>query len=402
MATNVNIDKIWADLEKKFNGDANHDVQVVQEYCRTLPPCEESAKLVGALGKQAAEKFPEADAIKMGKTIDNAIAELEKQFNGDPNHDVKVIQDYCQSLPKTQENFKLVMALGQYAAAKYPEADEVKKSKAEFEKMNEDAKQLKARIDGIQEKIKAKDIAPAIEEIRAIIDETKIPNPEEQRLISFSHPFEEIIFQASIKEFKETRKLVRVSNLMEMLHLQLGGLLSEQKNYDEALDAFNHALEFNPVSAPASLEIAHIAILKKNYEEAFELLKKAYPLIFTRSLLAIYYSFLAEVVENVDKNYPLAVAYVYVSLDYAENPLAREALNRLGKVQGIDLSKPTVEAMRKLANDANLPLGPNPAVCELAVKAARQIKSQHPDVAKQLFAIAYDLTGQESLLKEIR
>lgn len=398
MDNEVKIDKIVADLEKKFNGEANHDVRVIQAYCQTLPQCEESAKLVAALGQYAAAKFPDADAFKLGREVDRIIKALETQFTDDPNANVKIIQDYCKSLPKSEENLRIVLALGQYSAVKFPDADDIKKSKEEYEKMNAAAKQLQERINGIQDRIKNQDLDGAIEELQQVIGEAKAP-AEGKRLISFSHPFEEVLFGAMNQDKSE---LVRVSNLMEMLNFQLGGLLAQRERYDEAREALHKSLEFNPVGAHAHLELVRLALLEKNYDEAFAQLQATYPILFTRPLLAVYYCFLAEVVENLDKNYPLSVAYCYVSLDYKENPRARECLNRLAKIPGVDLSKPKADAVRKLAIDASLPLGPSPAVCELAVKAARQIKSSYPDVAKQFFAIAYELTGQESLLKELK
>ncbi|MBR4985260.1 MAG: tetratricopeptide repeat protein [Proteobacteria bacterium] len=395
----VKIDRITADLEKKFTGDAEHDVKVVQDYCRTLPPCEESAKLIAALSRYASEKYPDASVFKVSKIIDNAIAELEKSFNGDADHDVKVIQDYCRSLPKTEDNFKVVMALGQYAAVKFPEAAEVKKSKAEFDRMNEEAGKLKKRIEDIQETIKGGDMDKAIEALRALIDEAKLPDDQDKRFVSFSHPLEEVLFRSTNKD---TREVVRVSNLMEMLNLQLSGLLAESGKFDEAEEALDRVLFFNPVSAHAHLERARFALLQKNYDDAFERLQEAYPYIFTRQLLAIFYCMLAVVVENVDKNYELAAAYAHISLVCIDNPLAHETLDRICKAHNVDPECPSAEKIRKLATDANLPYGPSAELCELAINAARQMKSVYPDIAKQLFATVYELTGQEALLKEIR
>lgn len=399
MDNDVKIDRIVADLEKKFNGDPNHDVAVVQEYCQTLPPCEESLKLVGALRKYAVEKYPDAEIFKISKDIEERIAELEKEFNGDPNHDVKVIQDYCAALPKNQENLRIVIALGQYAAAKYPDADEIKKSRTEYEKMNKEAEALKLRLDDIQKMVHEKQYDSAIAAIKDILSEAKTPDDDEHRFVSFTHPFEEILFRATEKE---SRQLVRISNLVEMLNLQLGELFAETKLFGEAIEAIQHSMELNPVSANAHLELARIAIVRKDFDQAYEKLLDAHHYLFTRQHLAIFYAFLAEVVENVDKNYELAVAYNYVSLDYADNQLAHRALERLAAEHKADISKPEIEKVRKLARDANLPLGPDQKICELAVTSGRQMKSTYPDIAKQLIQIAYELTGQEELLKEIK
>lgn len=400
MDNTVDISKITADLEKKFNGNANHDVKVIQDYCKTLPRCEESAKLVVALGQYAAKKFPEADTFKLAKKIESTIAELEKGFGDDPDKNVEMIRNYCTSLPRSDENTQIVIALGQYASQKFPEAEEIKKSKEEFEKLQATANQLQQRVKELQDFIKANDFDKAIETIQGMLLEVPMPKVDEgKRLVSFSHPFEEILFRSTHKNIGEC---VRVSNLVEMLKFQLGSLLAEKGRYDEARQALHESIELNPVSAHARLELARVDILEKKYDDAFNVLNEVYPLIFARPLLAAYYCFLAEVVENLDKNYALAVGYVYASIGFADNKRAHEVLNRLAKNSGVDLAKPKEVDLRKMAEEANLPVGPSQAVCSLAVQAAKQMKTTYPDVAKQLFAIAYELTQDPGILKELR
>ncbi len=395
----VQIDKITASLEKKYNGNQDHDVKVIQEYCRTLPPCEESAKLIEALGRYAADKFPDAEAFKVVKLIKQTIADLETKFTDDQNENVKIVRDFCKSLPRTEDNNKLVVALGQYAATKFPEADEVKKSKEEFDKIQAAAADMQKKLNDIQELIKNKDYDKAIEGIQAIINETKLPETTDKRFISLSHPFEEVLVRTMIKE---TRTFVRISNLLEMLHFQLAEIFATTGKYAEAREALQGSIEFNPVSAPAHLELARVAILDGKYDTAFADLTAAYPLLFTRQHLAIYYCLLAEVVENLDKNYQLAVGYVYESIDFADMPRAHEVLNHLAKHPGIDLNKPKPVDIKKLADEASLPVGPSKNVCELAINTGRQFKASQPEIAKQFLAIAYDLTKNPALLKEMK
>ena len=395
---NVNIDKITADLEKKYNGDPDHDVRVIQEYCSTLPRCPESARLVAALSKYAAERFPTAQAIKFAKVIDDKIAKLEKQFNGDPDHDVAVVQDYCKSLPQNEENFRLVLALGQYAASRYPNAKEIKRSQADMKRMREESEKLKRRVGNIQELVQAGNKEQAIREIRAILKENPLPTNTEARLISFSHPFEECLFN----EYYKGTQLMRISNLPEMLNLQLGNLLVDAGKIDEGRDAIAQTLELNPVSAPAHIEMAHIALVEKDYDEAYNWLQKAYPLIFNPQMLAIYFAFMATVVENLDKNYPLAAAFIHLSLSYVDNPPAHDVLDHLVKEYGVSPDKPSDEEIEKLAEEADLPVAACPQVCEIAVRAGHDLKKVNPEISKLFLTIAYDLTHDEALQKEIQ
>lgn len=400
MDTNdVKIDKITADLEKKYTGDPDHDVGVIQAYCNTLPRCAESARLVAALGRYAAEKFPTAKAIQIAKVIDEAIQTLEKQFNGDADHDVELVQAYCKSLPQTEDNFKVVLALGQYAAAKYPNAKEIQRSREDFKRMSDEAGKLKQRVAAIQELVRDNKKDEAIAEIQAILNEHKLPTNSPNRLISFSHPFEECLFN---EYYKGTKSLMRISNLPEMLNLQLGSLLADAEKYDDAKDAIQKTIDLNPVSAPAHIEMAHIALLEKDYDDAYNWLQKAYPLLFNPQMIAIYFAFLANVVENLDKNYPLAAAFAHLSLSYFDNPPAHDMLDRLAKEHGVDTNKPSDETIEKLAEEADLPVAACPQVCEIATRVGREIKAANPEISKLFLTIAYELTHDEALHKEIQ
>ena len=98
----VKIDRITADLEKKYTGDIEHDVKIVQDYCRSLPPCEESAKLISALSKYASEKFPDAEEwiVLELEGVPGASSTIERSngINEIISQDPEFSLGYCQRL----------------------------------------------------------------------------------------------------------------------------------------------------------------------------------------------------------------------------------------------------------------------------------------------------------------
>lgn len=65
----------------------------------------------------------------MDKKIEEIIQSLEAQFTGDSHHDVDVLRQYCRSLPRNEENLAVVTAVGRYAAEHFPDEEVVKDAK---------------------------------------------------------------------------------------------------------------------------------------------------------------------------------------------------------------------------------------------------------------------------------
>jgi hypothetical protein len=66
------INEIIQSLEAQFNGDTEHDIEIIRSYIRTLEKSEESQAIVIALGRYSAEKFPDAEVVKNAKKIEEA------------------------------------------------------------------------------------------------------------------------------------------------------------------------------------------------------------------------------------------------------------------------------------------------------------------------------------------
>ena len=103
-----------------------------------------------------------------------------------------------------------------------------------------------------------------------------------------------------------------------------------------------------------------------------------------------------------EERYDLAVALIYISIDYEDAPPARALLNAVAKHRGVNLAKPTVRDVQKRLGDAKIPVGPCPSVYELAIHIGKTMRSTYPQVARMAFGIAYDITHYEPLLKELQ
>ena len=335
--------------------------------------------------------------IKMDTTRNNTkeiIAYLETKFNGDADHDVEVIQEYCRSLDRTKDNLDIVMALGRYCAEKYPNAKAIQNAK----KIEEAFDVFQKKLQSAQELLKEKKLEEAVVAFDELIGENTPVESDEKHYYSFGHPFEETLCKMY---FNDDKPIERISGLPMALYYQKAAALFDLKRYDEAKATYEHCTKLNPVDVRTWLELAQIAKAEENYDEVRNILKKIHPFIYTRHFLARFYreqAFLAV----IDEKYQLAVALTYISMDYEDSAPARAQLNALAKHRGVDLSKPSVEQVKSMLSEAGIPVGPAPQVYELAMNIGMSMKKSYPQIARMAFAIAYDITHYEPLLKELQ
>jgi len=318
---------------------------------------------------------------------------LKARFTDDKEHNLQILRDFCATLSDSPQDMAALTAIAHFAAAEYPDAD----IQSLTEKLTQAITEFHEKLAQAQTLAKARDFEAAAVLFAEIVGDMVPKDDPNQRRLAFSHPFEEMLFRA---QDKDPRPIVRVSNLSQIIFYQYGTILIELQRLDDARTAFNHCLILNPIDVRAMFELGEIAKLEQNFDTLRALMLKAYPLIFTRHMLARYYrnqAFLA----NFEAKFPLAVAMVYVSLDYEESPLARAQLNALAKIKGVNLTRPKTDDVKALIQGTDIHLGPSEAVYNLALSIAQSTRKQHPQIAKMALSIAYDVTHYQPLLKEI-
>lgn len=321
------------------------------------------------------------------------IHQLKAQFNQDRAHDLQVIRDYCETLTDSPEDQAILAAVARFSLTEYPDPEAIQKA----EKLGQAIKQFDARVTELQKMAAAKKFEEAAAGFAEILQDMDPIETEDKRFLSFNHPFESILFQA---RNRDKRTVVQISNLPEILYYQYATILFELKRFDEAREQLKKCLKLNPCNARAYFELAEVEKASQNLEEVRRLTAEVHPYIYTRPQLAHYYrnqAFLA----NMDGKFRLAVAMVYVSLDYEEHAIARAQLNALAKVKGTDLSRPKTEEIQKLIQDTDIQLGPNKDVYGIALEVGAKMRERNPDLARMCFIIAYDMTHYKPILRDL-
>lgn len=327
--------------------------------------------------------------------IKENLALLETQFNGDEAHDMGILQDYVRSLGNVDDKATLIAEIGRFFIKKYPNSELATGAKKIEEYVNE----FQEKIQNAQSLLRNKKFEEAVSAFDELIGENKPPESKEKRYYAFTHPFEEMLCRTNIQN--DERPIERISTLPEILYYQKGAALFELKKYSESKEAFESCLKLNPADARVYFELAQIAKAENDLDTLRSLLKTMYPYLFTRHHLARFYREYAHIA-MVEERFDLAVALIYISIDYEDAQPARAMLNAVAKHKGVNLSKPNVQEVQKRLGDAKIPIGPCPSVYELAIHIGKTMRRTYPQIAKMAFGIAYDITHYEPLLRELQ
>lgn len=332
----------------------------------------------------------------MEQNIRTIIASLEAQFTGDEEHDLGVMRDYLGTLERSEENTLIVKAIGRYCIEKFPNSDIARSAKAIEELFD----QFHSKIRTARECLRDKKFEEAVAIYRELIGDTKVEQTPNVKKLAFSNPFEELIYRYHVGEDVKNFEIERISALPFMLYYELGIALFELKRYDEAKEAYEKAIELNPVDPRPQFELIQIAKERGDSATVRDILTKVHRCLYTRAQLGRFYRehcYLA----CLEGQFDLAVALIYVSISYDDTPVARSQLNALAKHKGVDLSRPTVEVTKARLGAANIPVGPFMPLVDIAMEAGRQVQPVYPAVAKMLYSIAYDMTHYEQIAKLI-
>lgn len=330
----------------------------------------------------------------MEQKIRKIIASLEAQFTGDEEHDLGVVSKYLGSLERSVETAQIAKAIGHYCIDKFPNSDIARSAKA-VEGLFD---QFHTKISKARECLHDKKFEEAVAIYRELIGGTKVEQTPNVKRFAFSSPFEEIIYRYHGDDDIKKCDIELISPLPFLLYYELGFALFELKRYDEAKEAYEQAIELNPVDPRPQFELIQIAKERGDNTTVRAILEKIYSRLYTRAQLGRFYRehcYLA----CLEGQFDLAVALIYASISYDDTPVARNQLNAIAKHKGVDLSRPNATVTKARLSAANIPLGPFMPLVNIALEAGRQAQSVYPAMARIYYSIAYDLTQDERIAK---
>lgn len=220
-------------------------------------------------------------------------------------------------------------------------------------------------------------------------------NDENLEYHYFENPLDEILFNEYIKTDREVKIISSDEPVCDLYYIY-GFLLLENKKYDEAEDALNKALEYNPVSASIILELSEIYRIKKDLEKYKEYVKRAYTFSYQPGDLATVYRNMGYYYTK-EKNYELAIALYLHSIKYELNNLAYMEIEKIEE-KGYETNMKQGEEV-SILEENDIPTEANSFIIETVKKIAKEFEmADLYNQANYFYKILYELTLDDNVL----
>ncbi len=211
----------------------------------------------------------------------------------------------------------------------------------------------------------------------------------------FSGPIEQILY---IHRNAATEPPKQAAEPVASLYTTYGKLLLGLGESFQAREAFDTALEYNPVSATIQLERAEACRIEGDMDRFFEENIKVFPDVHDSADLARIYGNLG--FYYVEKEmWKEAMGCYLMSLHYdSKNEDAKKEIAYIQEQTKGEAGVPSIDEFREVASKHDIPVGPSDEVVGIAASYGHKALSDgRKDVAHYFLRIVFDLTGDEEI-----
>ena len=326
--------------------------------------------------------------------VNELMALIRTEMTGDPQKDIRHLQDMAQDLRMEENAHELLSAIADYAFNLMPE--DAKESMKETTFV--DGRRMDRVFGEVKTLVNDGKMEEAGEKLRMISDkiaehfEDKDPkwfsfrNPFEYHMYRFLYP-EDTVFERAPFDFAHYLALYSY-------------VLVELRQVPAAETAIRRAIKFNPVAADIRFELAEICKFAHNQEQLLRVNQETLPLCTDGASIARvlanmgFYCYVAQ--EFAD-----AAAFYFESLRFQKSQAVdfelQDVLKRM-KTFGIKFAPPTRGQTLDTYDKYGLPVPPNDALVKLALTLADNARNYgRLDLESHFLHTAYTMTNNAEI-----
>lgn len=242
------------------------------------------------------------------------------------------------------------------------------------------------------------------EDVKNLLKEPieKIETTVTEKVYCPQNIFEAGIFLNFLDEKVEQKKFAKI-NYYDFY------LMNAAANYnlsllEEAKKDYEKAVEFNPASSIARIQILEINKKLKKYDTYLEDVKDLFKYAYRRTDLARAYRDAGYYLYET-KDYEMALVAYYLSNVYEFTETAINEIKHIGEVAKIDLDSKawlSEEMMGEFFEKYKIPLLPSEKLTSLALAMADDAEKKNANnVARFAYQVAYELTLEDEYRKKV-
>lgn len=232
---------------------------------------------------------------------------------------------------------------------------------------------------------------PALKEVISEVSNLYINSDD--KYLSFNHILETYYYAYFLKDVSKIKYTDYNINAMYRL---LGFALMKVNRLDEAIMAYNHGLDWNPVDLDTLLQLGELYKMTNNIKSLRKVSFEAYNFCCTRATLARFYRNLGYYYLEQYKPEIARALYMYSNI-YFQTENADNELKFINQATKED-NNYTLKELQSILENEKIPLGPNSDTLGITYRVGQiEMDNKNFENAADCFAMVYDLTMDEEV-----
>lgn len=332
--------------------------------------------------------------------FEEVMQEITSGLTGDKEKDFKYLSEKAEEYKNSEYNTEIERAIGRMIFDLIPEEDRkkleqmVNNENIKWEAILEEAKFNYQQKDFVKAEKILKDHLNRIEEINMFHEDSV------SMYFCFNNVVEELLWKYLNNIEKDIR---RATEPLHEFYLWYGMTLIELKRIDEARDALQKSIKWNPMYAYARFEYAETFKLTNEMDRFLELTKEAINYLYQDDQIARAYRNIAFYYSE-KKEWEVANACINYSLNFDnQNKSAMAELYFISQGAGKTLDKPNGDELVEIFNNNNIPIAPTDDIVGIGYALGNAFdENNNPQLALVFFELCHNFTGDDELNNKIK
>lgn len=328
---------------------------------------------------------------------DEIMQEITFGLSGDSKKDFKYLQDQCDKYKDSEYGTEIVRACGRLMANLLTDEQKAEISKViENHDLGIETTLEEVRFNQYQKNFdKALSLLePLVKKVEKMNKNGMFADDKVSEYYCFGNIMEEILYSFYAKPERELRH----SDIdYAAIYMQYGSLLIDLERWDDAQKALEKAREWNPVSAHVIFELCETYKYKNQLQLYFDTVKDAFKFAYEPKTVARCYRNLGWYFVE-EELYDEAIAVYMMSLQFEKSDFVGSEMFYISQKTGKQVSQPTLEDIKKVAEKYGFPVGAHKDVVGIAYSMGMQaLEADNKDVALFFLGIVYSLTEADEV-----
>lgn len=334
-------------------------------------------------------------------TYDEIMQEITAGLSGDSKKDFQYLEQQCDKYKNSEYGKEIVRACGRLMSNLLTDEQKAKFSKA----MDNYDLGIEATLEEVKFNQYQKNfdkalslLEPLVKKIEEMNENGMFADDKVSEYYCFDNLMEEILYSYYTKPEKDLRH----SDIdYATIYTQYGSLLIDLERWDDAQKALEKAREWNPASAYVIFELCETYKHKNQLQLYFDTVKEAFKFAYEPKTVARCFRNLGWYF--VEKElYDEAIAVYVMSLQFEKSDFVSSEMFYISQKTGKQVSQPTLDDIKKVAEKYGFPLGAHKDVVGVAYSMGRQaLASGNKNMALFFLGIVYSLTEADEVGKLI-